>query len=132
MNHEDKFHDECGVFGISHHPDASRHTYLGLYSLQHRGQESAGISSSDGVQLYWQRGMGLVADVFDDRRLSRLTGENSTLLRPGEVLLRIGREPTLLVYFHSIPIACSVRLFLESDLNWDRDRKVESRFVQDR
>ena len=77
MNHEDKFHDECGVFGISHHPDASRHTYLGLYSLQHRGQESAGISSSDGVQLYWQRGMGHVADVFDDRRLSKLTGESA-------------------------------------------------------
>lgn len=77
MNHEDKFHDECGVFGISHHPDASRHTYLGLYALQHRGQESAGISSSDGVQLYWQRGMGHVADVFDDRRLSKLTGESA-------------------------------------------------------
>ena len=77
MNQEDKFRDECGVFGISCHPDASRHTYLGLYALQHRGQESAGISSSDGVQLYWQRGMGHVADVFNDRRLSKLTGESA-------------------------------------------------------
>ena len=70
----DKFHDECGVFGIFGHPDAANLTYLGLYSLQHRGQESAGIVSSDGKQLYCQKSMGLVADIFDEERIKRLPG----------------------------------------------------------
>ncbi len=70
----DKFHDECGVFAISDHPDAARLTYLGLYGLQHRGQESAGIASSDGAKVHHHRAMGYVADVFDDRRLSSLPG----------------------------------------------------------
>src|ERR1700730_42478 len=48
---DDHFHDECGVVGVQHHPEASRLAYLGLYALQHRGQESAGIVSSDGSQL---------------------------------------------------------------------------------
>ena len=70
----DKFHDECGVFGIFGHPDAANLTYLGLYSLQHRGQESAGIVSSDGKQLYCQKSMGLVADIFGEERIKRLPG----------------------------------------------------------
>jgi amidophosphoribosyltransferase len=70
----DKFHDECGVFGIFGHPDAANLTYLGLYALQHRGQESAGIVSSDGKQLYCQKSMGLVADIFDEERIKRLPG----------------------------------------------------------
>ena len=74
---EDRFHDECGVFGIASHPDAARHTYLGLYALQHRGQESAGIVSTDGSRLYHERGMGHVADVFDDATLRRLPGTSA-------------------------------------------------------
>jgi len=74
---EDRFHDECGVFGIASHPDAARHTYLGLYALQHRGQESAGIITTDGSRLYHERGMGHVADVFDDETLSRLPGTSA-------------------------------------------------------
>ncbi len=70
----DKFHDECGVFAITNHSEASRMAYLGLYGLQHRGQESAGIVSSDGKQLFQYRGMGYVADVFDDARLASLKG----------------------------------------------------------
>ena len=70
----DKFHDECGVFGIFGHPDAANLTYLGLYSLQHRGQESAGIVSSDGKQLHCQKPMGLVADIFGEERIKRLPG----------------------------------------------------------
>jgi len=50
----------CGIFGIYNHPEASNLTYLGLYALQHRGQESAGIVSSDGKELYHHRQMGLV------------------------------------------------------------------------
>ncbi len=70
----DKFHEECGVFGIFGHPDAANLTYLGLYALQHRGQESAGIVSSDGKQLYGEKAMGLVADIFTEDRIKRLPG----------------------------------------------------------
>ncbi len=58
----------CGIFGIANHSDASRLTYLGLYALQHRGQESTGISSSDGDQVYTHKSMGHVADVYDEER----------------------------------------------------------------
>jgi len=70
----DKLREECGVFGIQGHPEASRMAYLGLYALQHRGQESAGIASADGTRLLASRGMGYVADVFNETELSRLAG----------------------------------------------------------
>ncbi len=97
----DKFHDECGVFGIIDHPDAANMTYLGLYALQHRGQESAGIASisldgtasstkigdaagTDGTgerlptpghpTIHLEREMGYVADVFTQERIARLPG----------------------------------------------------------
>ena len=70
----DKLHEECGVFGIFGHPEASKMAYLGLYALQHRGQESAGIAASDGERLIASRAMGHVADVFDERELARLSG----------------------------------------------------------
>jgi len=73
----DKFHEECGVFGVFGHPEASNLTYLGLHALQHRGQEGAGICSSDGRTLYLERMMGLVADIFSEKRLKRLPGENA-------------------------------------------------------
>ena len=59
--------EECGIFGIFNHPEASNLTYLGLYALQHRGQESCGIVSSDGVGLHAHKSMGLVADVFGNQ-----------------------------------------------------------------
>jgi len=67
-------HEECGVFGIYGHPEAANLTYLGLYALQHRGQEGAGICSCDGRQLFLEKSMGLVADVFSEKRLKRLPG----------------------------------------------------------
>src|SRR3982751_1286432 len=70
----DKFKDECGVFGIFGHPEAANMTYLGLYALQHRGQESAGIAASDGEQVRIAREMGYVADVFDGATLGQLRG----------------------------------------------------------
>jgi amidophosphoribosyltransferase len=70
----DKLHEECGVFGIFGHPDASNLTYLGLYALQHRGQESAGIVSSDGKRLFVEKAMGLVADIFSEDRIKKLPG----------------------------------------------------------
>jgi len=74
---DDHFHDECGLFGIHGHPDAARLTYLGLYALQHRGQESAGIVASDGERLRVEKGMGLVSDVFDDEKLDGLPGDRA-------------------------------------------------------
>ena len=60
----DRPKEACGIFGVYGHPQAAELTYLGLYALQHRGQESTGMVSSDGKRMYHHRGMGLVADVF--------------------------------------------------------------------
>ncbi len=73
----DKFHDECGLFGIWNHPEAANVTYLGLYALQHRGQESAGIAATDGASFHVERAMGWVADVFSPERLRRLPGHRA-------------------------------------------------------
>ena len=70
----DKFKDECGVFGIYGHAEASNLTYLGLYALQHRGQESAGIAAADGTQIRVSKAMGYVNDAFDSATLERLPG----------------------------------------------------------
>ncbi len=67
-------HESCAVFGIYGHREAANLTYLGLYALQHRGQESAGIAASDGDRIHNEIGMGLVADIFDEGRLSNLSG----------------------------------------------------------
>jgi len=71
---DDHFRDGCGLFGIAGHPEAANLTYLGLYALQHRGQESAGIVACDTETLRVEKGMGLVNDVFDDERLLALPG----------------------------------------------------------
>jgi len=74
----DKFKEECGVFGIFGHPEAANLSYLGLYALQHRGQESCGIVASDGEKLRAHKGMGLVADVFKrDSIFAELPGKNA-------------------------------------------------------
>jgi len=75
----DKFKEECGVFGILNHPDAANLTYLGLYALQHRGQESAGIASVEpgGTTIRIEKEMGYVADVFTQERLARVTGDTA-------------------------------------------------------
>jgi amidophosphoribosyltransferase len=73
----DKFHDECAVFGIFDHPEAAKMAYLGLYAMQHRGQESCGIAISDGEKIICERGMGQVADVFRKERLDILRGHRA-------------------------------------------------------
>src|SRR5439155_1615090 len=70
-------HLMCGIFGIANHADAAGMTYLGLYALQHRGQESTGISSSDGDQVYTHKSMGYVADVFSEDVITKLKGLNA-------------------------------------------------------
>src|SRR5271157_3716241 len=67
--------DCCGVFGVFGHPNAAEVTYFGLYALQHRGQESAGIVSTDGEQFYCHKGMGLVSQVFQGGVLGELKGD---------------------------------------------------------
>ncbi len=73
----DKFHEECGVFGIFGHSEASTLTQLGLFALQHRGQEACGIVSSDGIELHQFRDIGLVADVLNEDELLKLTGNSA-------------------------------------------------------
>src|SRR5262245_45768188 len=77
MAYRGGFSDECGVFGVADSDDAANLAYLGLYALQHRGQESAGIASLDGGEIHVEREMGYVADVFDEARLSRLPGRTA-------------------------------------------------------
>jgi amidophosphoribosyltransferase len=73
----DKFHDECAVFGVFNHKEAANLTYLGLYALQHRGQESSGIVSNDGGQFHQEKAMGLVAEIFTKDKLKRLSGRSA-------------------------------------------------------
>jgi len=73
----ESLHEECGVFGIYGSEGAAESTFLGLYALQHRGQEGAGIVSTDGDRMYEHKGMGLVAHVFDDDSIARLKGKTA-------------------------------------------------------
>jgi amidophosphoribosyltransferase len=82
LNHDDsldsdKFQEECAVVGIINVPEASNFCYLGLYALQHRGQEGAGIVTSDGTTMYAHKNMGLVADVFSAETLATLSGSSA-------------------------------------------------------
>jgi amidophosphoribosyltransferase len=105
----DKFHDECGVFGIYGHPESSRLTYLGLYALQHRGQESCGIVTSNGSELRLERAMGHVAEAFDHSRLDRLPGASAIghvrYSTAGEVSIREA-QPFLVTCQHGQIAVC--------------------------
>ena len=121
----DKFKDECGVFGIFGHPEAANLTYLGLYALQHRGQESAGIATSDGEKLRVSRAMGHVADAFDERALETLPGHvaigHTRYSTAGESRLQ-NAQPILIDCAHGqIAIAHNGNLVNARDL---RDRLV--------
>lgn len=70
-------HEECGIVAVYNHAEAAKLTYLGLYALQHRGQESAGIVSSDGVRLYTHKARGLVSDVFTEEAMRSLVGNSA-------------------------------------------------------
>lgn len=72
---DDKFTEECGVFGIFGHPQAVEMAYYGLHALQHRGQESCGIAATDGQEFIVHKGLGLVTDVFTTDRLNKLQGD---------------------------------------------------------
>ena len=123
----DKLKEECGVFAIVSHPEAARIAYLGIYALQHRGQESAGIVSSDQQKLHVEKGMGYVADVFTESRLERLCGVSalghvrySTAGESAEwnaqpILIDSWRGPIALAHNGNLTNAASLRRELERD-----------------
>jgi amidophosphoribosyltransferase len=123
----DKFREECGVFGIFNHDDAARLAYLGLYSLQHRGQESAGIVSSDGERLHAVRDMGYVSEIFHQEEFSRLHGRAAighvrystagsvSILEAQPFLVNGYRGQIALCHNGNLPYANQVRADLELD-----------------
>ncbi len=104
---EEKFREACGVFGISDHEEAARLTYYGLYALQHRGQESAGIATSDGERLHVVRGLGYVSEVFREETFTGLRGRlaigHVRYSTTGEVSVREAQP--MVVSFHGGQIA---------------------------
>ena len=75
MTTKDKPREECGVFAVYGHEEAARVAFFGLFALQHRGQESAGIASADGCQVWEHKGMGLASEVFREDILAKLPGQ---------------------------------------------------------
>jgi amidophosphoribosyltransferase len=126
MGYRAGFSDECGVFGVCDSEDAANIAYLGLYALQHRGQESAGIATLDGGQIRVEREMGYVADVFDGARLSRLPGRTaighvryatagaSLLANAQPIVFATGRGPLALAHNGNLVNAREIRTMLET------------------
>jgi amidophosphoribosyltransferase len=127
MEFDRGFRDECGVFGVCDSEDAARLSYLGLYALQHRGQESAGIATigADG-RLSVEREMGYVADVFNEARLARLPGRTaighvrystagaSLLINAQPIVFATGRGPLALAHNGNLVNARQIRAALEA------------------
>src|SRR5215472_4950603 len=119
------FKDECGVFGVCDSQDAANLTYLGLYALQHRGQESAGIATLEQGRIHVEREMGYVAEVFDEARLSRLPGRTaighvrystaggSLLINAQPIVFATGRGPVALAHNGNLVNAAQIRRNLE-------------------
>ncbi len=126
MAYRGGFSDECGVFGVCDSDDAANLAYLGLYALQHRGQESAGIASLDDGKIHVEREMGYVADVFDETRLSRLPGRTaighvrystagaSLLANAQPLVFATGRGPLALGHNGNLVNAREIRASLET------------------
>jgi len=124
---DDKFHDECGLFGIWNHAEAANVTYLGLYALQHRGQESAGIAATDGDNFHIEKAMGWVADVFSRERLRRLPGHraighvrystagSSNLRNAQPITAKTARGPIAIAHNGNLTNADELRHAMEKD-----------------
>jgi len=122
----DKFHDECGVVAIFAHPEAEKLAYLGLHALQHRGQESAGMVTSDGLNLHQHKAMGLVADIFTEDVLSRIPGTlaightrystagDSALLNAQPIVVQSNKGAIAVAHNGNLVNAQQVRARLES------------------
>ncbi len=117
----------CGIFGIDGCDDAANLTYLGLYALQHRGQESAGIVSWDGKQLHAERGMGHVSDVFREKAIARLPGRRalghtrystagtSVIANAQPIVVKTSMGPLALVHNGNLTNAVEIRQRLERE-----------------
>jgi amidophosphoribosyltransferase len=126
MPENDKFREECGVVAIHNHPEAEKLAYLGLHALQHRGQESAGIVSSNGVQLHAHKAMGLVADIFTPTVLAGLRGihaightrystaGDSALLNAQPIMVQSNKGIVALAHNGNLVNASSMRRKLEA------------------
>jgi len=124
---DDRFHDECGLFGIWNHPEAANVAYLGLYALQHRGQESAGIAATDGINFHTEKAMGWVADVFSPERLRRLPGHraighvrystagSSNLRNAQPITANTARGPVAIAHNGNLTNADTLRRDMERD-----------------
>lgn len=123
----DKLREECGIFGIWNHEEAANVTYLGLYALQHRGQESAGIAATDGNAFHVEKAMGWVADVFSRERLRRLPGTRaighvrystagtSTLKNAQPITANTAKGPVALAHNGNLVNAETLKAELEKD-----------------
>jgi len=119
------FRDECGVFGVCDSEDAANLAYLGLYALQHRGQESAGIATLEDGKIFVEREMGYVAEVFNEQRLSRLPGRTamghvrystagaSLLINAQPIVFATGRGPLALAHNGNLVNVREIRKSLE-------------------
>ena len=117
----------CGIFGVDNSADAANLTYLGLYALQHRGQESAGIVSWDGEKLHVERGMGEVADIFSAKALTRLPGPRavghtrysttgtSVIANAQPIVVKTSMGPLGIVHNGNLVNAADIRRKLESE-----------------
>src|SRR5437764_4295193 len=126
MTKSDKFRDECGVVAIYSHPEAETLAYLGLHALQHRGQESAGIVTSDGMSFHIHKSMGLVADIFTEKKLSRIRGTlaightrystagDSALLNAQPIMVQSNKGMILIAHNGNLVNAQSIRAKLEA------------------
>src|ERR1051326_9136649 len=122
----DKFHDECGVVAIFGHPAAEKLAYLGLHALQHRGQESAGIVTSDGLTSRVHKAMGSVADIFTEDVLSKLRGTlaightrystagDSAMLNAQPILVQSNKGAIAVAHNGNLVNATALRARLES------------------
>ncbi len=126
MHASDKFRDECGVVAIYAHPEAETLAYLGLHALQHRGQESAGIVTSNGLALNSHKSMGLVADIFTEDMLSKIRGSlaightrystagDSSLLNAQPIMVQSNKGVMALAHNGNLVNAHEIRSRLES------------------
>jgi amidophosphoribosyltransferase len=126
MAKNDKFRDECGVVAVYSHPEAETLAYLGLHALQHRGQESAGIVTSDGMSLHIHKAMGLVADIFTEKRLATLRGTlaightrysttgDSALLNAQPILVQSNKGMVALAHNGNLTNAGEIRARMEA------------------
>jgi amidophosphoribosyltransferase len=122
----DKFREECGVVAVHNHPEAETLAYLGLHALQHRGQESAGVVTSDGATLHVHKAMGTVADIFTEEVLTKLRGSlaightrystagDSALLNAQPIMVQSNKGQIALAHNGNLVNAQDIRARLES------------------